>query len=30
MTVVRGLAMYKLYLVGVQEVMWDMEREEPV
>jgi hypothetical protein len=23
MTVARGLAMYKLYLVGVQEVRWD-------
>jgi hypothetical protein len=29
-TVVRGLARYKLYLVGVQEVRWDMEREELV
>jgi hypothetical protein len=29
-TVVRELARYKLYLVGVQEVRWDMEREEPV
>jgi hypothetical protein len=30
MTAVRGLARCKLYLVCVQEVRWDMEREEPV
>jgi hypothetical protein len=28
MTVVRELARYKLYLVGVQEVTWDIQHEE--